>query len=729
MEIIDPKISVIIPVYNCEDYLQDCLNSIYEQTYKNYEIIAINDGSTDDSLAILKRNARSHNAFKVIDQENKGQGHARNRAVKIARGEYIQFVDSDDKIDPLTFELAVARADKDQSDLVHYDWKLLSLSVSRPSTFVYYNQDPFHHKYMLKGSECDELMRIKHYFSVNNLYRRSFIIDKKITYGEVGIYEDIVFIVRVANSANSISILHSPLYIVRRNMTSTTRTGHDDDRHAIGYINAIKNSLYILNPRTKHTNFYLLNYFQEKFIVYYMNRIPKGSKKKFLKDFVDAVYKMDVVIPGGNGAGKIISFCIKNNVYSNRRYSLFKTLVYYRRYIRPRINKIKRNFKKLRSYLKNKNNKKQKTRILNRRSIVFLGFDFRYTGNSRYLFEALISSEHFESRNIWFSTLDDRVDKKYKLIPESEDFFNRINEAELIIAESWIPAYVKKYSDTIILQLWHGTALKKLLFDSNESEIIGKNPRHKLEKYKDILRWDYLLVDSDEGAARFRSAFLFPEHRLIRAGYPRVKYLIDNIENKNKKQLIKIEVGFSEEQLTKKVVLYAPTWRDYNYGISSENQDMSYIIDLEKLAERLGDDYIILYNDHHYLSAIPAPNHPRCINVSANESQEILLISDFLVSDYSSIIYDAFAVNIPVAICAPDYDVYQKSRGVYDDAWDKLRPFVVYKEDDLVKYIKNFMGYEHKINLNFLETYTYHDRVNIIDFISELNGETIERDW
>ncbi|MGL6105767.1 glycosyltransferase family 2 protein [Romboutsia sp.] len=90
------KISVIVPVYNVEKYLERCLNSLLNQTYKNLEIILINDGSTDSSEEIRKKYSKQDEKIKFISQENKGIAETRNVGIKNSTGEYIAFLDSDD---------------------------------------------------------------------------------------------------------------------------------------------------------------------------------------------------------------------------------------------------------------------------------------------------------------------------------------------------------------------------------------------------------------------------------------------------------------------------------------------------------------------------------------------------------------------------------------------------------------------------------------------------------
>ncbi len=90
------KISVIIPVYNAEKYLRECLDSIVKQTLQEIEIICIDDGSTDNSLAVLREYERKDERLKIIEQANSGAGVARNAGMKAARGEYLAFMDADD---------------------------------------------------------------------------------------------------------------------------------------------------------------------------------------------------------------------------------------------------------------------------------------------------------------------------------------------------------------------------------------------------------------------------------------------------------------------------------------------------------------------------------------------------------------------------------------------------------------------------------------------------------
>lgn len=114
------KISVIIPIYNCEQYLEKCLNSLINQTLKDIEIILINDGSTDNSLKIIEK--FDDTRIKLINKENGGQSSARNKGLEIANGEYIGFIDSDDWIDSDYYEKLYNTALKYNADIAMTDF-------------------------------------------------------------------------------------------------------------------------------------------------------------------------------------------------------------------------------------------------------------------------------------------------------------------------------------------------------------------------------------------------------------------------------------------------------------------------------------------------------------------------------------------------------------------------------------------------------------------------------
>lgn len=115
-------ISVIIPVYNTGSYVTKCIESLGDQTYKNIQIIMINDGSSDDSFAIMQELAAKDRRISVIDRPHEGVSAARNAGLSEVKGEYISFLDSDDWLDPTTYERCLLEIQKENADAVYFEW-------------------------------------------------------------------------------------------------------------------------------------------------------------------------------------------------------------------------------------------------------------------------------------------------------------------------------------------------------------------------------------------------------------------------------------------------------------------------------------------------------------------------------------------------------------------------------------------------------------------------------
>ena len=117
-----PKISVIIPIYNVEKYLCRCLDSVLNQTFTDWEAVCVNDGSPDNSDVILAEYAARDARFKIVNKKNGGLSDARNAGMKVATGDYILYLDSDDFIHPQTMEIAYHFAQRDNSDIVSFTY-------------------------------------------------------------------------------------------------------------------------------------------------------------------------------------------------------------------------------------------------------------------------------------------------------------------------------------------------------------------------------------------------------------------------------------------------------------------------------------------------------------------------------------------------------------------------------------------------------------------------------
>ena len=120
------RVSIIIPIYNVEQYIEECLLSAMRQTLKEIEIICVNDGSTDDSMGIVRKYAREDPRIRIVEKENGGLSSARNAGMDAAKGEYILFLDSDDWILPETLEEIYDSAVKNDLDNVYFNAAVFS---------------------------------------------------------------------------------------------------------------------------------------------------------------------------------------------------------------------------------------------------------------------------------------------------------------------------------------------------------------------------------------------------------------------------------------------------------------------------------------------------------------------------------------------------------------------------------------------------------------------------
>lgn len=218
------KVSVIVPVYNTEKYLKECLESIVNQTLDDIEIICVNDGSTDNSLDILKDYAKDDSRIKIISQENNGQGSARNKGLSIAKGDYIYFMDSDDiieldtlkdcynimkdyKIDFVMFQLINFDEEKGFYQIPDYDM----LNV-----WEFVGDNIFSYK------DLGDLIFQVAVSPVNKLYNKQFLEDIKVRFPEDIIFEDNIFFWNVFLNAKRIKFIKQHYYIRRRHSFSTT---------------------------------------------------------------------------------------------------------------------------------------------------------------------------------------------------------------------------------------------------------------------------------------------------------------------------------------------------------------------------------------------------------------------------------------------------------------------------------------------------------------------------
>jgi len=215
--------SIIIPVYNVEQYLQDCLTSVVAQTNSDCEVICVNDGSTDGSLTILKEFQNRYNQITVITQQNKGLSGARNAGILAAKGDYLFFLDSDDWIEPNALKILAQK--QRGEDLVCFNGRRLFEDgrTEEPDGGIEESQ--------LKGWEyyCKyALVRRKFHFvcSVLRLYRREYLLENNLLFEEGIYHEDNLFTPLACYYAQTVKVIPDCLYIYRIRKGSITQSAN-----------------------------------------------------------------------------------------------------------------------------------------------------------------------------------------------------------------------------------------------------------------------------------------------------------------------------------------------------------------------------------------------------------------------------------------------------------------------------------------------------------------------
>ena len=199
-------ISIIIPTYNSEKYIIDCLNSIFSSTYTNYEIIIVDDGSTDNTVNLVK-NIKNHN-IKIFSCNNKGPGFARNIGIKHSKGKYIFFVDSDDTINSKTFEVLLK--EMNDNDIVIGNYKII-YDDGMTEEFITPLDSAFNSFF--------ESVTVW-----NRLYLRSFIVDNDLKFDNLYQGEDRLFLAKIYLLNPKFKIIPECIYNWIRHDTSVDAT-------------------------------------------------------------------------------------------------------------------------------------------------------------------------------------------------------------------------------------------------------------------------------------------------------------------------------------------------------------------------------------------------------------------------------------------------------------------------------------------------------------------------
>lgn len=327
---------------------------------------------------------------------------------------------------------------------------------------------------------------------------------------------------------------------------------------------------------------------------------------------------------------------------------------------------------------------------LKEETIIFESFIGRkYNDSPRIMFEYM-KTRYPQYNYVWVVNEPQAFDiDGAKVIKRlTPQYFFTVGRAKYIINNSRMPIFFKKRSNQVFIQTWHGTPLKKLVYDMETNVMSGTNAKKYLEEFSnEVKNWDYLVSANQYSTDHFKTAFRF-EGDVLQVGYPRNEFLHNHTSEDVKR--VRAEFGIRDDEV---VVLYTPTYRD-NQSQGKGKYFQKIKLDLDLLEKTSGIK--VLLRVHYLVSeTLELSNYKNIINVSQVEDiNQLYIMSDALLNDYSSTMFDYLILNKPIILFAYDLEEYEREiRGFYMD-YNKLPGEQISSTERLIEIMRNLKGYE-----------------------------------
>lgn len=339
-----------------------------------------------------------------------------------------------------------------------------------------------------------------------------------------------------------------------------------------------------------------------------------------------------------------------------------------------------------------------------KQTVVFESFlGKQYSDNPRAICEFLQENDY--KYKLYWSVdkqyLHNFKDKNLNCIPRfSIKWLLIMPRARFWVTNSRMPTWLPKPKNTIYLQTWHGTPLKRLAADMDEVYMPGTTAeKYKKNFIEEVKNWDYLISPNSYSTEIFRRAFQF-DKEVLETGYPRNDFIF---HYNNEETMGKLVTDYGIP-LGKKVILYAPTWRDNQYNAKGKYRfDLN--LDLDKMREELADEYVILFRLHYLVSENLdlSPYQGFAYDFSNLEDiRELYLMADILVTDYSSVFFDYGNLKRPMIFYVYDIDEYRDTlRGFYFDFEQEAPGPLVRTTEELIQTLKKMEAEELQQSTKF----------------------------
>ncbi|MFF9638171.1 CDP-glycerol glycerophosphotransferase family protein [Streptomyces bacillaris] len=654
----NPRISLVVPVYRVQGYLRACLDSILEQSFTDFEIIAVDDHSPDSCGRILDEYAARDGRVRPLHlDENRGIGKTRDLGAQRASGDYLFFLDSDD-----TLAEGALQAIADRLERVG-DPDILLLDHVRTYWTNRVQVSAAGELLASAGTDVFTALERPEYLTMfavvwNRVYRREFYAGHGFTFTE-GIYEDALMVYKTMLTAETIAGLdHVCVRYRQRRQGNSMRT---PGREHFGIFEQYARLFDFLDERPhlepvrallfqRMANHFLFTLARE-------NRILPQDRPAFFKRASEQYKRLK---PAGfkkpqGGTG------LRFDLLERGSYSAYVAAVFAgtaRTKLRKRAAKVKTRLGR-KAY--DQLYQMHLRRPIDENLAVYSAYWNRgVTCNPAAIFEkAKELAPHI--RGVWIvrpgeeKNVPAGVDH---VVERSPRYWEVIARAKYFVNNANFTNEVVKRPGQIHLQTHHGTPLKQMGIDQQRFPAAAKGMsfRKMLER---VDRWDYSLSANQYSTEIWERVYPCA-FESIDSGYPRNDvYFRATAEDVAR---VRAELGIEEGRTA---LLYCPTVRDYQKGFVPR-------IDLERMGRELGPDFVLLVRAHHLYNTDPQLQALQDRGLIKDVSkypvvEDLCLAADALITDYSSIMFDYACLDRPIVSYVDDWEVYSQARGVYFD--------------------------------------------------------------
>ena len=650
-----PRFSIIVPAYQVQSYLGACLDSVLEQSYRDFELIGVDDHSPDGCGEILDARAAADERVRVLHlPENVGLGLARNAGIEAATGEYLIFLDGDDTLTEGSLRAIADRLDATgEPEVLVYDYARTywdeSAVRSRDGAAGAFRTGQGRADVFTAAEREDVLNLLMVVW--NKAYRRDFVERNGFRF-PAGYYEDTPWTYPVMLSAATIATLDRVVvhYRQRRqggNILATVSRKHFDVFAQYDLVFAFVQERPELHRWLPLLHTRMVDHLRT--IGNHPDRVPAEARKEFFERAAEAERRHR---PEGAPA-LAVSGDWRNGTLGRLARNAGRTV----NEARPKAAKA------VAQRLLTTYQAAQRRLPLDPQLALFSSYWYRLPTCNPAAIQAKLQELAPEIRSVWVVEAARRKDVPKGLTvvsPGSREYREAASRATYSVSNVPFADSAPKREGMVYLQTHCGTPVKRMGTDLRDYPAAGSSLSFNA-MLRRVDTWDYS-VSANHFSSQVWERVYPSDYRTLEYGYPR---------NDVYATAGAAEVLAAREELGVKpgqtVLLYAPTTREYRASYRPG-------LDLARLARALGPDHVLLHRAHfldqHSLSEYEPVEAPGVIDVSAHPSVERLaLAADALITDYSSLMVDYANLDRPIIVFADDWEVYRQTRGTYVDVF------------------------------------------------------------